>query len=316
VRAFAVVGPGRGELLRSADPQAGVNQAVLRVISNGVCASDLPVWAGPQESYPIYLGHEPVAEVVAAGPGTDIPVGTLVTGRVAPSFADLVLADAADLVVVPEGLDPAYVLGEPLGCVAEAFRRTGVRLGDRAAVVGLGFMGLVMTQLLSRSPQSALVGVDPREDARLAALRAGADASFDPGDLPAGYTVNGADAAGTDGFDVVVEATGSPAGLSLAAAMVRPHGRLTILGYHQGDRVVDMGSWNWKAMDVVNGHVRDRALLRRSTEDGLRMLAAGRIDLSPLVTHVFSLRQVDEAFRTLRDKPRGFIKSTILVDPA
>ena len=313
MRAYAVVGPERGEVVQLPDPQPSANQALVRVISNGVCASDLSTWSRPQDGYPIYLGHEPVGHVVATGLGLDVPVGTIVTGRIAASFAELALGDAADLVVVPEGLDPAYVLGEPLGCVAEAFRRTPVQLGDRVAVVGVGFMGLVMLQLLSRSPQAALVAVDPREDARAAALAHGADTALDPGEIPAPYRVDAFDSDGSEAFDVVVEATGSQEGLSLAAALVRPHGSLTVLGYHRGDRVVDMGLWNWKAMDVVSGHVRDAALLRRSTESGLRMLASGRIDLSGLVTHTFSLSQVDEAFRVLREKPEGFIKSVIIL---
>jgi threonine dehydrogenase-like Zn-dependent dehydrogenase len=295
------------------EPQFGVNQALLRVISNGVCASDLPTWTRPQGNYPIFFGHEPVGQVVAAGAGLDLPAGSMVTGRIAPSFAELVVGDAADLAVVPDGLDPAYVLGEPLGCVVEAFRRTPLQLGDRVAVVGLGFMGLLMLQLLARSPQSALVAVDPREDARAAAVSNGADQSLHPSDAPASYRVESFHTEGSHPFDVVIEASGSQAGLSLATALVRPHGALTILGYHQGDRVVDMGLWNWKALDIVNGHVRDRDLLRHSIENGLKMLASGHINISDLVTHKFSLSHVDDAFKALRDKPAGFIKSVIVL---
>src|SRR5438270_13324305 len=60
MHAYALIGPERGELVELPEPQAGVNQALVRVISNGVCASDLPTWAGQQGRYPIYLGHEPV----------------------------------------------------------------------------------------------------------------------------------------------------------------------------------------------------------------------------------------------------------------
>jgi threonine dehydrogenase-like Zn-dependent dehydrogenase len=312
--AYALVGPERGEVRQLPEPEVGANQALVRVICNGVCASDVATWARLQVRYPIFLGHEPVGEVVATGAGLAIPVGTLVTGRVSPSFSELAVADAADLVVVPDGLNPAHVLGEPLGCVIEAFRRTPVRLGDRVAVVGLGFMGLVMVQLLSHSPQSALVGIDPRPDSRAAAVRSGADSAFDPVQVPGSFLTDGPDQDRPGSFDVVVEASGTEAGLSLATSLAGVHGVLTILGYHQGSRVVEMELWNWKALEVVNGHVRDRELLRQSTENGLKMLRAGRIDLSALVTHKYGLAQVDEAFRALRDKPKGFIKSVIMLD--
>jgi threonine dehydrogenase-like Zn-dependent dehydrogenase len=189
VDGYAVVAPERGTLMPLPEPRVGANQALVRVVVNGICASDLATWSMPQPQYPIYLGHEPVGEVIEAGPGLSIPVGSVVTGRFGPSLAELVVAAAEDLVVVPDGLEPAHALGEPLGCVVEAFRRTPVRVGDRVAVVGVGFMGLLMLQLLARSPQAALVAIDPRADARAAALHHGADLCLDPSEVPPEFTV-------------------------------------------------------------------------------------------------------------------------------
>jgi threonine dehydrogenase-like Zn-dependent dehydrogenase len=64
---------------------------------------------------------------------------------------------------------------------------------------------------------------------------------------------------------------------------------------------------------VVNGHVRDRELLRRSIERGLKLLSAGRVSLASLVTHRLPLSQVDDGFAALRDKPEGFLKAVITV---
>ena len=310
---YAVVAPERGTLMRVPEPRVGADQALVRVVVNGICASDLATWSTPQRQYPIFLGHEPVGEVIEAGPGLSIPVGSMVTGRFGPSLAELVVAAAEDLVVIPDGLDPAHALGEPLGCVVEAFRRTPVRVGDRVAVVGVGFMGLLMLQLLARSPQAALVAIDPRADARAAALHHGADLCLDPSEVPPEFTVDDVEADPSGGFDVVVEATGAQAALSLATTLVRPHGVLCILGYHQGARMVDMRLWNFKALEVVNGHVRDRELLRRSIERGLKLLSAGRVSLANLVTNRLPLSQVDDGFAALRDKPEGFLKAVITV---
>ena len=75
-----------------------------------------------------------------------------------------------------------------------------------------------------------------------------------------------------------------------------------------------MQAWNWKAIDVVNAHVRDRDLLRESTRSAMAMIAAGRIDLEPLVTHTYPLERIDQAFEALRSKPPGFIKAVIVND--
>jgi threonine dehydrogenase-like Zn-dependent dehydrogenase len=75
---------------------------------------------------------------------------------------------------------------------------------------------------------------------------------------------------------VVVEASGTQPGLDLAGKLVRAHGVLSILGYHQGGpRQVDVGMWNWKAIDVVNAHVRRRADLLESMRIGLELEAEG-----------------------------------------
>ena len=312
-RRYEVVAPRNGTLSKAVFDGPGAGEALVRVHVNGVCASDLPTWGTPQPAYPIPLGHEPVGTVVAVGDGVELEPGTRVTGRLTPSFADYVAADIRDIVEVPDEVETIHALGEPIGCVAEALRRTQVQLADRVAIIGLGFMGLCMVQLVSRSATAQVVAIDPRDDARRAALSCGADAAYHPDQLPGAFT--GPEArSGVRGFDVVVEASGSASGIELATVLVRSHGTLSILGFHQGTREVDMQAWNWKAIDVVNAHVRDRDLLRESTRSAMAMIAAGRIDLQPLVTHTYPLDRIDEAFEALSKKPPGFIKAVIIND--
>jgi threonine dehydrogenase-like Zn-dependent dehydrogenase len=283
-------------------------QVLMRVLLNGVCASELPVWtAGPAPQSAVTLGHEPVGEVVEVGPGVEsLTVGDLVTGRVEQSFSEYAVADSRDLVTVPAGLTPQAALGEPLGCVVETLRRRPVDVGDRVAVVGAGFIGLCLLQLLQHTPASEVVAIDPRADARGHALEHGAGSVVDPTDVTGDI-----DEGPEKQFDLVVEASGTQAGLDLAGQLVRSHGTLAIMGYHQAPRVVDVGLWNWRAIDVFNAHVRDRDRLRTNTERGLAMAAAGRIDLAELVTHRFPLEEIDRAFTALADKEPGIIKAVI-----
>lgn len=307
-RRSELTGP-RTSVVRTAElPDPGYGEVLLRVLVSGVCASEVADWtAGPghgdADGEPAVLGHEPVGEVVAVGSDvTAFAAGDLVTGRVDAAFADLAIGAVRDLVAVPTGLDPAEALGEPLGCVVEALRRTRLDTGDRVAVVGTGFMGLVLLQLLRHAGTRQVVAIDPRPDAREQALIHGADAAAAPGELsPSG-----------DGeFDVVVEASGTAPGLDLATTLVRPHGVLSIMGFHQEPRIIDLRTWNWKAIDVVNAHVRDRDRLRESVRRGLDLVASGRIDVGALVTHRFALDQVDAAFEALIAKEPGFVKAAI-----
>lgn len=307
---YRVISPGKGELFAQQPPEPGPNQLLVRVLSNGVCASDLPVWAREQRAYPITIGHEPVGLVEATGPGVTVPVGSLVGGRIGDSFANYALADAEDTVLLPDSVDPLTALPEPVGCVVEGYRRTHIPVGASVAVVGLGFMGLIMLQLLRSSPVSRIYAIDLRDDALATALRNGADLVFAPADVPTGLHF-GERGGPSDGVDVVIEASGSQSGLDLASSLVRPQGVVSVLGYHQGPRQIQMQEWNWKALEVINAHVRDRRLLRDATVAGLQLQGARRLDIASLVTHRFSPARIDAAFETLRDKPHGFIKSIV-----
>ena len=113
----------------------------------------------------------------------------------------------------------------------------------------------------------------------------------------------------------MIEATGTQEGLDLATELVREHGILSILGYHQGPRrSVDMQAWNWKALDVVNAHVRRRELLNDAIRGGLELMRLGRLQPGRLVTHRFGLGEVAEAFDALASKPEGFIKAVVVTD--
>ena len=285
-------------------PPAG--KVLVRVLHVGICASELADWQeGPSGDAPIAVGHEPVGIVNALGDGVEgLAVGQTITGRLEPSLADYVYADPADIVAVPDGVDPRQAIGEPLGCVVEGYRRAQPAPGDRTAVVGLGFMGLVMTRLLALSPTSCVLAVDPRDDARHVASTIGATRVAAPGDAVL--------AAGD--FDLVIEASGTQPGIDLASALAAEHGTLSILGYHQARRTIDLEAWNWKALDVVNAHVRDRLRLADSTRAAMRLLDSGRLPIGGLVTHRFPLEQAGQAFEALQDKPAGFVKAVITVN--
>jgi threonine dehydrogenase-like Zn-dependent dehydrogenase len=314
MRYSQMIAPGTSEVVEEATPEPGRGQLLVRVTTSGVCASELHPWIDGAPHYPRRFGHEPVGVIEAVGPDVErFAAGDRVTGLFAGAFADIVVADEEIVVPVPAGLPDERAMGEPLACLVNAARRTPVELADRVALIGLGYMGLGLLQLLKLRGPSRIVAIDVREEARQHALDLGADEAMHPAEVPDDYLLMSFGDWNSDrGFDVVVEASGTQSGLTLAERMVRAHGLLSILGYHQGgDRAVDMQMWNWKAIDVVNAHVRRRGDLLESMRLGLELEAKGQIDLGSLVTHRFGLGEVDAAFTALRDKPEGFIKAII-----
>ena len=303
-RQYEISAPGAGTVTAKPLGSPGPGQALIRVIQNGLCTSEMLDWSLGTGA-PRAIGHEPVGEVVAVGEGARVRVGDIITGRIEASFSDFVIGGEDAMVVVPEGMNPLTVLGEPVGCVVEAARRSRIQPGQSVALIGAGYMGLLMTQVLTATEGVTVTAIDTRQDALDHARSSGAR----HGVLSSHLT-----SALDDSFDLVVEASGSQAGLDLATALVRLHGTVSILGFHQGMRQIDATMWNYKSIDVVNAHVRDMGLLAESTALGLEMQRDGRIDPASLITHRFGLSQVDEAFETLRAKPAGFIKAVIELD--
>jgi len=314
VRAVVVRDRRRAQLVELPDPEPGPGQVRVRLEGCGVCGSDLPVWEGrswfeyPRD--PGAPGHEGWGIVEAIGPGvTDLQPGLRVTGLSYRAYADQDLANAAELVALPAGLDGRPFPGEALGCAVNVFRRSDIRAGQTVAVVGVGFLGAVVAQLAARSG-ARVIGVSRRAAARRMALRMGA-AEVIALDEPVADRV----AELTDGrlCDVVVEAAGTQATLDAAGPLVRTRGRLVIAGFHQdGPRSVDLQLWNWRGLDVINAHERDPAVYL----DGIRMaaqaVAEGRLDPDPLYTHRFPLERAGEALDTARERPDGFLKALVM----
>jgi threonine dehydrogenase-like Zn-dependent dehydrogenase len=300
-------GPRQAALVEIDEPSPGAGEVVVRIDACGVCGSDLNAWRGvPGIQYPLppgAPGHEVVGEVVALGPDVQSPrVGQAVTGLMWDGFAELGKARAEDLVVLPEPLAGSSLLGEPLACAMNVVRRSAIRAGDRLAVVGFGYLAALIVQLLP--PHSGgWVALSRREDSRALALRLGAEAAYDFSDAPTELW---------DSFGVVIEAAGVQQTLDYATWLTAYGGRLVIAGYHaDGPRSVNMQSWNWKGIDVINAHERASSVLVRALRDALAVAESRGLELERLQTRAWSLEQAAEAFRCAEERPSGFVKGVL-----
>ena len=89
-------------------------------------------------------------------------------------------------------------------------------------------------------------------------------------------------------------------------------GKLCIVGYHQGEpRTVDLARWNWMAFKIVNAHFRSVDTIMAGMRTGMRLVDAGVLDASPLMTNVYPLTAIASAFEIAIEKPQGFVKAVI-----
>ena len=150
MRAAAISAPSEISMLKTQIPEPNRNQLLVHIEGCGVCASNIPPWEGkPWFAYPMApgaLGHEAW--------GTVEDVGSAVRGftqgdRVAilsnNAYADYDVCDSSSAVPLPAGLDETAFPGEPLGCAMNIFQRSNIRKEHTVAIVGVGFLGALLT---------------------------------------------------------------------------------------------------------------------------------------------------------------------------
>lgn len=302
-------------------PVPDFGQVRIRLEGCGVCASNIPVWEGrPWFEYPLppgAPGHEGWGLVDAAGPGVDtVAPGDRVAVLSDGAFAQYDLAEADAVVKLPAELDGLPFPGEPLGCAMNVFNRSDIQAGQIVAVVGVGFLGALLVRL-AKNAGATVIAVSRRPFACEVARGMGADKVYQCSDSDESNDVIDEirNSIGSDGCDRVIEATGLPEPLEMAAELVRVRGKLIIAGYHQdGRRSVNFQLWNWKGIDVINAHERSPAAYVEGMRQAVRAVVDGQIDPLPLLTHRFTLAELPQALETARERPDGFLKASVLMD--
>jgi threonine dehydrogenase-like Zn-dependent dehydrogenase len=315
MQACVIASPQQAALRTVDVPQPGPGQVLLRLEGSGVCASSLPLWEGrswfdyPQP--PGAPGHEGWGRIEAVGAGvTGLVRGDRVAALSYRAHAEFDLADAAAVIRLPEALDKASVPGEPLGCACNIFRRSQIEAGQTVAIVGIGFLGALLTQLASHA--GARVIALSRRGFSLDFARMCGAAHVIP--LDDHHKVIEQVKGLTEGrfCERVIEATGLEWPLQLASEITAERGRLVIAGYHQdGMRSVNVQLWNWRGIDVINAHERDPRMYVDGMRTAVELMVQGVIDPEPLYTHRLPLDRLGEALELTRNRPDGFMKALV-----
>jgi threonine dehydrogenase-like Zn-dependent dehydrogenase len=316
MRAAVLAAPGEVRMEETGIPEPGAGQVRVRLEGCGVCASNLTPWAGPEwmrfPTEPGSLGHEGWGVVDAVGEGVHgLEVGQRVAALTYRAYAEYDLADADAVVPLPDALAGRPFPGEPLGCAMNIFRRSEIRAGQTVAVVGIGFLGAILTRLATDAG-ARVIAVSRRPFSLEVAREMGAAETI-PMDDHHGIIERVGEL--TDGVfcDRVIEAVGKQWPLDLSAELTRERGRLMVAGYHQdGPRQVNMWLWNWRGLDVINAHERDPAVYVQGIREAVDAVASGRLDPAPLLTHTYPLDRLDEALDATRDRPDGFLKALVI----
>jgi len=324
MRAAAYEGGGRVAVRDVEERPPASGEVQLRVAYVGICGTDLHILDGEMDarvSIPAILGHEMSGTVVAVGPdvtdwakGDEVVVVPLDWCGACPACvrghshicyrlnfigidspgAMQTLWNVAQrtLVRVPTGVSLVKAaLAEPTAVAVHDVRRSGLRAGDKALVVGGGPIGLLIASVAAATGGDVLVS-EPNTQRRELIERVGVR-TVDPADDLAAVVDDWTEGAGVD---VSFEVSGSSGGVEAAVASLAARGRLTLVAIHSRPTPVDLFRFFWRELTLVGARVYERA----DFEEALRLLGAGAIATDELVTDVVALEQAPVAFERLR----------------
>lgn len=321
MKQMIMAGPGKTKIIEVPIPEISDDEMLVRVTLTGMCHSEYYPWLTAKEGD--LLGHESIGVVEKLGKNVKgFKVGDRVTGLGGGAYKEYIVTEPDKMAHVPDCLKDEDAISEPLACLLSAAMKLPIEtLGDTAAVVGCGYMGLGIVSLFKAMGYGNIIAIDKRPEALENARKFGATETYLPEEIPAHYisdfetmgkvdlTRNG-DNSGLFalGIPTVMEFTGTEDGLQLAGRLVKAHGRLGIGGYHNDSlRTIDYKLWNYKAITTINCHERrisyEADLCRRCME----LLEKGIWKFTG-VTKIFDMKDFDKVSEMMITHADGFIK--------
>lgn len=332
-------------------PRAGVGEAVIRVSLTTICGTDLHIVRGeyPVKSG-LIIGHEPVGVIVELGAGvTGYEIGERVlVGAITPCgqcrgclsghwsqcggcdtegyqalggwcFGNTINGAQAEYLLVPhaqanlakipdELTDEQVVLLADIASTGFSGAESGgVKIGDAVVVFAQGPIGLCAAVGARLMGASLVIGIDGDESRLAMARQMGVDVVLNYRETDVVAEVKKLTGGGAD---VAIEALGTQETFENCLRVLRPAGTLSSLGVYSGKlqvpyEVFAAGIGDYRIVTTLCPGGKER--MRRLME----IVKHGRVDLTPLITHRFSLDEIGEAYRIFGERREGVIKVVI-----
>lgn len=330
-------------------PRAGAGEAVIRVTLTTVCGTDLHIVRGEYPVKPgLVIGHEPVGVIDELGPGvTGYEVGMRVlVGAITPCgqcraclsgqlsqcghgeayeamggwrFGNTINGAQAEYLLVPnaqanlakipdELTDEQVVLLSDIASTGFSGAESGqIKIGDAVVVFAQGPIGLCATAGAKLLGASLIIAIDGDRNRLDVAREMGADVTLDYRETDVVAEVKKLTGGGAD---VAIEALGTQETFESALRSLRPGGTLSSLGVYSGKLQVP-----YEAFAAGLGDYRIVTTLCPGGKERMRRLMEvvrhGRVDLTPLLTHTFSLDDIKEAYDLFGKRAGGVLKVAI-----
>ena len=330
-------------------PRAGVGEAVIRITLTTICGTDLHILRGEYPVKPgLIIGHEPVGVIEELGPGvTGYEIGNRVlVGAITPCgqcrgclsgqssqcgrdsgyeaiggwrFGNTINGAQAEYLLVPNAQanlakipddvsDEQVILLADIASTGFSGAEAGhVKIGDTVVVFAQGPIGLCATAGARLMGASFVIGVDSDPNRMKMSRHMGADVVLNFAEQDVAAEVKRLTGGGAD---VAIEALGTQSTFETALRSLRPGGTLSSLGVYSGKLAVPYdafaaGIGDYKIITTLCPGGKER--MRRLIET----VKNGRVDLTPLLTHTFSLDNIAEAYDLFGSRADNVLKVAI-----
>jgi L-iditol 2-dehydrogenase len=341
VKAVLIERPNDVAYVELETPSVGPGDVLVRSHVAGVCRTDLEMLRGGLTDprwvrFPLVPGHEWSGTVAELGEGiSELAVGDRVVceGMIPCNrcrrckegntqlclnydqlgftreggYGEFVRVPRHVVHRLPESVSfAAGALVEPASCVFRALERARPRPGDTIGVVGVGTLGSLALTLARLYTPGALIAYGVREEELTFARALDADAAIHVAEQdPVAVTHERLGG----GLDLVIETAGAAEAVDLATQLVRPGGRVVLLGIAGEGKLLELPADRimFADMDVIGS-----CSYPTSAWAGVvRLLEHGLVDLDPIVTHRFPVERFEEAFAVLEER-QGIVAKVLL----
>lgn len=311
-------------------PRAGDNEVVVKVEASGVCASDIHILKGDfigGDPYPLIPGHEFCGTIVEKGKNVKnfdvndpvaidpvIPCGKCyyckrneqnhcinfngLGDTIAGGFAEYVLVPEANLFHFENVSFEEASLAEPLACVLYGHKRAPVHLGDDVLIFGAGSLGLLHLQVARHSGAANITVCDLKKDKLALAGELGADYVINPReeeeDSPLKYA--------PEGYDVVIDATGSPRVVENAIKFIKNKGTLMVFGVCPQAATITISPYEIYRRDI---NIVGVFALNRTFGESIKLIDKEVINTKKVISDIFPLEKLPLALEMIENGEAG-----------
>lgn len=328
MKAAVLPSAGRVKIEDLPRPQAGLNDIVVKVGACGLCGTDQHIFEGSGHltvDFPLVPGHELAGEVVEVGadvgwlkPGDCVALDPNIhcghcfyctLGEVHlcenlqalgvtrnGGFEEFCLSPARQAILLPDNVTTLMGgLAEPVACCLHGADRLVVRPGETVLILGGGFIGLVLLQLVKAAGAGAVIVSEPFAPRRARALEIGADRVVDPNAENLAAIV--LKATGGRGADACIESAGRVETAEQAVHLARRGGRVLFFGVVPEGRMAAISPFDIyrKELTIMGSFVNPFTHSR-----AVQLLSEGVVNVENLVSHRFPVEDFAEALETAR----------------